>query len=156
LSAKTIVLALIIFIGGFLLNTALSEGYVRYPFSDSTAVDSPSDRITSSELQVFSDRAVIQKQGLMWAKIKNTHSMEPVLNSNSISLELPPVVPTDVKVGDIISFKQGSIVLIHRVIEINQDSEGWYAITKGDNNNEPDSEKVRFEQIQGVVVGILY
>ena len=36
------------------------------------------------------------------------------------------------------------------------DNEGWYAITKGDNNVVEDNWKVRFEQIEGIVIGIIY
>lgn len=118
--------------------------------------NSPGDRISASDLAILSDKAVIEKENLHWAEIKDTHSMEPVLNAGSISLELPPVAPCDIKVGDIISFEQEDKVIIHRVVLIGEDTEGWFAATKGDNNPEPDPYKVRFEQVQGIVVGILY
>lgn len=137
---------------GILISTA-SE--VRYPLSNSESVDSPSDRIMEGDIHVFSDRAVIDQENLIWAKIKDTHSMEPVLNAGSISLELPPVA-SDIKVGDIISFQEGNRVIIHRVILIGQDPEGLFFVTKGDNNPEPDPYKVRFDSIKGIVVGILY
>jgi uncharacterized protein (UPF0248 family) len=46
--------------------------------------------------------------------------------------------------------------IIHRVVKIGQDSEGWYAILKGDNLSQEDPEKVRFDQVQRVVVAIIY
>jgi hypothetical protein len=36
------------------------------------------------------------------------------------------------------------------------DKEGWYAVTKGDNTGMNDPDKVRFEQIKFVLVGVLY
>ena len=46
--------------------------------------------------------------------------------------------------------------VIHRIAEISNDEQGWYAIVKGDNNEAPDPERVRFEQIKKVLVGVLY
>lgn len=144
------------FILGFLAAAMLYNEEVRYAFSlDSDSVASPSDHITADELRVFKNKAIIDKANLMWAKIEDTHSMEPVLNSNSISLELLPQLPSDIELGDIISYKAGSIVLIHRVVEIGDDGD-WFAITKGDNNKEADPEKVRFDDVKGIVVGVLY
>ena len=47
-------------------------------------------------------------------------------------------------------------MIIHRVIETGYDEQGWFAVTKGDNLKEKDPEKVRFNQIVGLVVGVLY
>ena len=129
----------------------------RYAFSiDSAAVDSPSDHITAEELTVFSDKAVIEKQGLKWARILDTHSMEPVLNANSISLEVLPGTSSEINAGDIISFEEKGRIIIHRVISVGSDDNGWFAVTKGDNNKEADAGKVRFSDVKGVVVGVLY
>ena len=80
--------------------------------------------------------------------------MEPVLNKNSISLEIEPLI-YEIDVGDIISYKHEGLIIIHRVVSIGDDGE-WFAITKGDNNLEIDPYKVRFENVKGLVVGILY
>jgi len=138
--------------------TVLSQDNTRYPFSSNTYefTKTPSDRIIRDNIHVFSDRAVIEKDNLIWAKVEDTHSMEPTLNSNSITLELKPLNYEDVKIGDIISYQKDTIVIIHRVVELGEDNFGWFAITKGDNNNKNDDYKVRFRNIKGVVVGILY
>ena len=153
-----IYLAVFMFIAGVLITTAVVSGPdSRYAFSvDTEAINSPSDHLSAKDLQVFSDRVIIYKENLVWATIKDTHSMEPVLNKNSISLELPPQDSSEINEGDIISFKQGSIVIIHRVVLIGEDELGWFAATKGDNNDEPDPYKVRFSDVKGIVVGVLY
>ena len=143
--------ALIVVISCLILNQEQ-----RYAFSlDSEALISPSDHIKAEDLHVFSDKAVINKQDLIWARILDTHSMEPVLNSNSISLEILPKTSLEVNVGDIISYSHLDKVIIHRVISIGNDG-NWFAITKGDNNLEVDDYKVRFSDVKGVVVGVLY
>ncbi len=153
---KTAYLAVSTFILGFVVAAILLNGNVRYAFSlDSSAVDSPSDHIEVGDLHVFKDRAIIEKENLMWARILDTHSMEPVLNSNSISLEVLPGTSSEISVGDIISYSHDSKVIIHRVISIGDDG-NWFAITKGDNNDVADDYKIRFRQIKGIVVGVLY
>ena len=130
---------------------------VRYAFSlDGPSVDSPSDHIKVNELSVFSDKAVINKQNLRWARILDTHSMEPTLNKNSVSLEVLPGTSSEINVGDIISFEKNGKIIIHRVISAGEDDNGWFAVTKGDNNNIEDPGKVRFLQVKGLVVGVLY
>jgi len=148
-------LVIVLFI---LLVSALMYGSnVRYAFAmDAELVDSPSDHISIDDLKVFSDKAVIDKENLRWARILDTHSMEPVLNKDSVSLELVPSSVSDIEVGDIISFSSEDMVIIHRVVLIGEDNLGWYAVTKGDNVNDPDPYKVRFSDVKGVVVGILY
>ena len=46
-------------------------------------------------------------------------------------------------------------VIIHSIVEIGSDSEGWYALTKGYNNDFVDDWKVRSFDLKGVVVGVL-
>ena len=45
---------------------------------------------------------------------------------------------------------------VHRVIKIGNDKDGIYFTTKGDNFWQEDPDKVRFSQVEGIVVGILY
>jgi hypothetical protein len=46
--------------------------------------------------------------------------------------------------------------IVHRVIEIGNDEDGWYAITKGDNNPTPDPWKIRFEWVRRITVAVIY
>jgi signal peptidase I len=92
-----------------------------------------------------------------WATFTDTNSMDPIIDQGANAIEIVPDNPSQLKEGDIISYKskyaEGTI--IHRIVEINNDNE-WYARVKGDNLDFQDPGKVRFDQIQRVVVGILY
>lgn len=44
---------------------------------------------------------------------------------------------------------------MHRVVEIGEDEQGWFAITKGDNNEEVDPGKRRFQDIKRITVGVI-
>ena len=60
-------------------------------------------------------------------------------------------VPLDeIKLNDIIAFKEDGIVITHRIIEIIDDNGVKKYITKGDNNNVKDNGFVLNEQIEGV------
>ena len=84
--------------------------------------------------------------------------MEPIIDIEANAIQIVPQKPSDIHVGDIISYntKLSENRIIHRVIEISEDEEGWYAITKGDNLDKPDPFRIRFNDIKRIVVGIIY
>ncbi|MEM0230670.1 MAG: signal peptidase I [Candidatus Woesearchaeota archaeon] len=118
----------------------------------------PPDRITEKQIYVFRDKVILDIPNAEWASFTPTHSMEPVLNENSNAIEVKPSSESEIQVGDIIAYRseyaEGTI--IHRVISIGSDEKGWFCIAKGDNNPNPDPGKIRFSQIESVVVAIIY
>jgi signal peptidase I len=84
--------------------------------------------------------------------------MEPLISDKAHGIELKPKSPSELKVGDVILYKSDFTtgLVIHRIIETGYDENGWYSIVKGDNNAEQDPGKVRFDQINGVLIGIIY
>lgn len=119
---------------------------------------SPSDWIKESQIKVYDDKVVIEIEGAQWARFTDTKSMDPVLDSDANAIEIVPKSAESIHVGDIISFNteytDGTI--IHRVIEKGTDEDGIYFITKGDNNANADPGKVRFSQVQRLLVAIIY
>jgi len=115
----------------------------------------PRNRINQRDIIVNENNIVINKN-VSIAKINSTGSMHPTLNLYSTAIQITPKSNNEIFVGDIVSYKKDDESIIHRVIRVDSDDKGWYAITKGDNNEIEDEEKVRFEQIQKVLVGILY
>ena len=56
------------------------------------------------------------------------------------------------QVGDILEYQLDKSMILHRIKEIETDSEGnMLFTTKGDNNDFPDVEKVKEEQIVGII-----
>jgi hypothetical protein len=87
--------------------------------------------------------------------------MDAVLDETANSIEIIPKNISDIHIGDIICYEilieeQNHSTIAHRVIDIDYDEQGWYATTKGDNAPYPDLEKVRFEQVQSIVIAIIY
>lgn len=76
-------------------------------------------------------------------------SMEPTLNIGDMVI----VKDTkDIKIDDIISFRVKNSVVTHRVFEIYKEDDKEYYITKGDNNNEADTELLNKKDIEGKFV----
>lgn len=84
------------------------------------------------------------------AYIITTESMNPNINSGDIVI-VKETKEDLLEVGDVITFKiNNGAIITHRIIDIIQtpESEKEY-VTKGDNNNLEDIEKVKYEQIEG-------
>ncbi|OGY48316.1 MAG: signal peptidase I [Candidatus Buchananbacteria bacterium RIFCSPHIGHO2_02_FULL_39_17] len=151
----TFILALLFF---SILIISLTQLSSLSPNSSQPTI-TPSDRITQDQIKVYSNQIVLNVKDASWATFTPTGSMKPLFDEKSNALEIKPTSPSDIKLGDIIAYQSAqdaTDIIIHRVINIAQDNQGIYYIVKGDNNQTADPQKVRFEQIQGVVVAIIY
>ena len=82
--------------------------------------------------------------------------MDPMFDMGANGIEVEPKSAYDIKVGDVISYEYQGSVIAHRVLKIEEDNQGLYYITKGDNNIIKDPLKVRYSQVRGVLVGLIY
>jgi hypothetical protein len=119
---------------------------------------SPYDWVKEEQIHVYADRIVIDLEDAEWATFTDTGSMDPIIDSGSNAIEIVPSSPEAIHLGDIVSYesKYASGTIIHRVDEIGNDQDGWYCRLKGDNLEQADPGKVRFDQIRRVVVAIIY
>lgn len=119
--------------------------------------DSPFDRIAEQDIEMHQDGVFIKLNEPQWAVFADTNSMDPVFDQGHHAIQIVPKTKEEVHVGDIISYRSPmGFSIIHRVTKTGYDDKGWYAIVQGDNNNTPDPEKVRFEDITRVVVAVIY
>jgi hypothetical protein len=154
-----------VFMLGFLTSNIYADMQTQMPTDLNTLADgrtdevpSPSAWISDRQIGVYSQRVILDIENPQWATFTDTHSMEPVISSRSYAIEVVPESEDKINVGDIVSYesKYSDGIIIHRVIEKGYDSQGTYFVMKGDNNDAADPGKVRFEQIQRVVVAIIY
>jgi signal peptidase I len=121
---------------------------------------SPTDRLKLADVHVTDNMVVIdgvRGRSFETAIFSDTNSMDPIIDEGSQAIQIVPLSTADIQVGDIISYDSGQYgVIIHRVIQIANDSQGWYAVVKGDNNPSADPIKVRFGMIKRVLVGVIY
>lgn len=163
---RDILLIFIIFLAGFMTASFIPIDIIEAPAQIAAAVaspgandvPSPKDWILEEDIHVYSDRIIIDIEGAEWAGFTDTNSMDPIIDLGSNAIEIIPTSPEQITPGEIISYdsKYATGTIIHRVQETGFDEDGWYAIMKGDNNPYPDPGKVRFDQVQRLVVAIIY
>ena len=119
---------------------------------------SPYDRVKEDQISVYDSLIIMHINKSEIVSLEDTNSMVPLVDKNSNAIQIKPKNPEDIHIGDIVSYQDSSsdAVIMHRVVEISEDSKGKYFVLKGDNVNSTDSAKVRFGQIKGVVVAIIY
>ena len=81
--------------------------------------------------------------------------MVPIFDTGANGVGIKPKSEDELNVGDIITFRQDGNLIVHRIVEKGIDEEGWFFITRGDNNNINDG-KIRFSQIDSVLVALFY
>jgi len=130
-----------------IIGTAIAsrDSMMAYPLSGQEQA-SPQDRVPYG----------LTIPGSVEIRIADTNSMDPVLDAEDTALGITVDSPDNIYVGDIITYRDGGgNLIIHRVIQIGEDGGGWFAITKGDNNDFQDP-PIRWSQVDRVVVGVLY
>ncbi|MBU0471174.1 MAG: hypothetical protein KKF89_05450 [Nanoarchaeota archaeon] len=118
----------------------------------------PYDWIKGENIIVKDDKIIIELRNASVSSIADTHSLEPLIHKNTNVIEIKPESTKDIHLGDLAAYESNYAngTILHRVISIGIDEEGWYVVMKGDNNPIPDPGKVRFEQIRRIVVGVIY
>lgn len=151
----------IIFLIGFLSANILGYFFVsglEIPFMlgfGNNNSNAPFDFISEDNIELYDDKIVLNIEGVSLSRYAPTGSMKPVLDEGSNGLRIVPKSEIDIHTGDIITFKQDNILIVHRVIEKGIDSKGVYFITKGDNNSVSDG-KIRFKDIKYKTIGVIW
>ncbi|MBT3395057.1 hypothetical protein HOA59_00685 [archaeon] len=156
---KTVILIGLIFMLGWLSNSAYSIDFEE-PSSIFTTKDliSPQDWVNANQIFVYQDYIVIKVSGANLVSYADTNSMDPLLDSGANGLEIIPQSEEHLQIGDIITYEAdwNSNLVVHRIIFIGEDDEGWYCITKGDNSRFTDPGKIRFDKIKYILIGVIY
>lgn len=147
---------------------ALIVGFISYTnaslekpitYQSINSLISPSDRIQLRQIQVENNKLTLTyNTNLYLSEYAPTKSMLPLFDSGHNGIEIIPQKASDIKIGDIIAYQSDIVngLVVHRVIDVKQDDKGAYFTLKGDNNTEQDPEKVRFNQIKFILIGVLY
>lgn len=147
-------LLVIFFILGWFLNSLQLNIHEEKPFFGDEERFSPYNRIEEKHLQLFSDKLIINFPKIELAYYTNTNSMDPLIDEHATGLEIIPESEEEIHIGDVVAYQSSNDLIVHRVVAIGEDELGWYAMLKGDNSKS--LEKVRFEQIKYVLIGVLY
>ena len=134
-----------------LANSGTISGF--FAFNDESKASS--NFIEEDSIEAYSDRVVIHIDDPIITRYTDSGSMEPFLSKTANGVEIKPRSENEINIGDVITFEKDGLLIVHRVIEKGKDEKGTYFVTRGDNNNIDDG-KIRFEEIESVLVGILY
>ena len=104
-------------------------------------------------ISIFMVLTVWASTGLLgfYPTIIASGSMRPTLDVGDMAMVIP-VSPSQIQVGDIIQYRQGEEMTLHRVVDIQTTEGARLFITKGDDNPIPDSNPVFPAQIKGKLI----
>lgn len=156
---RLILITILVFLLGWLSSNVYSGNYETPLNVTPREIMSPSDIIKEKQIVIYEDRIVIFVENAKMSRYANTNSMDPVLDQGANGLQIVPDSPNNIQIGDIITYEAewaGNKLIVHRVIKIGQDDEGWYAVAKGDNSTFTDPGKIRFDQIKYLLIGVIY
>lgn len=154
---KFLYLVLIFLVGfviGFIWNAYSGSGFTGFVIG-SNSLSTPSNFLDNKDILIYPDRVVLNVGGATLSSYDSTGSMIPALGSGVNGIVVKPESDAEISVGDIISFRNGNRIIVHRVIYKGIDDQGVYFITKGDNSEVSDG-KIRFEDVEHVVVALVY
>lgn len=80
-----------------------------------------------------------------------TNSMEPSISSGDVVI-VKKYDEDQMKVGDVITYKQKEEIITHRIVNIKEENGEKRFITKGDNNNVEDTEGTKYNNIRGTII----
>jgi hypothetical protein len=138
----------------FAVNMVDYRGSIVTGFSIFDAA-APLDRVSSEDIIVFDDSVLIRVENATLSSYSPGESMLPLIDVGANGIRIVPKNSDDVDVGDIVSFRKGETLVVHRVIEKGFDNEGLYFITQGDSASFSDG-KVRFSDIEHVTIGVIW
>lgn len=158
MKSKYILVFLFGFFSCLFVLSVFNYSNVRVPFGTglvSLNLDAPFGRISEDNITVLSDKVILKIPDAKLSDYVDSGSMKPVLDKGTKGIQIVPSSEDDVRVGDIVTYRFGGVLIVHRVVEKGVDGKGVYFITKGDNNLIRDV-KIRFKDIEFVTVAILY
>ena len=115
----------------------------------------PSTKISEDNILLYNNEIILKISNATISNYDSTGSMKPIIDVGAHGIRIKPNNVKDIEIGDIISFRSGNKLIVHRVIEKGTDETGIYFITKGDGNFFSDG-KVRFEDVEYITIGILW
>lgn len=154
---KHIIIVAVLFLLAFSVTAFTLNDYAEpWNFWGGAEIESPGDWVSEEQIKVYEDYIVLELGGATWAKFTDTNSMDPFLDIGANAIEIMPESAEQIQVGDIISYQADESIIIHRVSEIGEDEDGIYYVVKGDNNTFTDPVEVRFDDVVGVLVAVIY
>ena len=143
----------------FVLGYALASSAALSPESRLALSDEQVESVSQipfESIKVYPSDVRINYPGLRYARVKS-NSMAPLITDTSTVLERAPSSQDDIHVGDVISFYEPSVddVVLHLVTRIEKTQGKNTYRTKGLANENEDAWLVPYDNVKGILVGIV-
>jgi len=130
-------------------------------FKPTTDIPSPRDIVPRSDIQYTEANKQVTIKNIepdIWlTAVQDTNSMDPTVDAGHTCILTNSYRPENLAVGDVIVYEYvTNRPILHRIIKIEQDSQGRKYTLKGDNNYRKDQYIVRDEHIKWLLIGIIY
>ncbi len=123
----------------------------------------PSPSVNGVDFLQSSDYILINYPNIKMSRVTPTGSMLPVMTPAYAVLTTTKFNKYTLEIGNIVIYGRNNTAsgeserIIHRIVKIDYDSKGNFCyIIQGDNNDRPDSKCVYPEQVQELVVGMIF
>jgi signal peptidase len=83
-----------------------------------------------------------------------TGSMEPLIKPGDMVI-VKKIEGENAKMNDIVEFRSDNVSVFHRIIDVENINGNREYVTKGDNNSNPDSSNVKYEDVKGKVLFVI-
>lgn len=142
----------------FLINSSVENPLSTFSTFGSSFFEKPSpgNWVKENQIVIYPDRVVIFVSNATLSRYANTNSMLPFFDDTANGIEIKPSSPQDIHIGDVIAYESGGSLIVHRVVKIGTDEQGWFCIAKGDNSPVQDEGRIRFKDIEYVTIMIIY
>ena len=157
------IVVLIIFLAGWFANSIYGDLFTfeETPKNiDNIEEIAPGDHFQEQDVEVYNDKVILnlpyKGKEYSWSRYADTGSMKRTFDNKHNGIEILNPDIKDIKEGDIISYRLDTEIIVHRVVRIGSDNKGWYAITKGDANQQADPYLVRENQVEALTIAIIY
>ncbi len=130
-------------------------GFSFLNFGNESDFKLPFDFVSENEILFYDNGILIQLENYTLSRYDSSESMVPFLGEGVNGVGIHPKSEEEIHVGDVISFEKDDSLIVHRVVKKGFDKEGVFFITKGDNNYFNDG-KIRFSEIDSVLVALIY
>jgi signal peptidase I len=142
-----------LFLVSYFINPEITSNVIFLDYYEKKA---PSNFIEEDQIYSENNKLVIDISNFTLSRYCSSNSMVPILNENSTGVSIKPANSDSINVGDIISYWKDNEIIVHRVVKKDKDDEGFYFIAKGDSAESSDKNKIRFNDIDSVLIAIIY
>lgn len=127
-------------------------------FKPTIDVPSPRDLIPQSAIKYSGKQITIDgiEPNVWITTVADTNSMDPTVDAGHTCVLTTSFKPEELAIGDVVIYANGTQLVLHRIVNIEEDNQGRKFTLKGDNNYKKDPHVIRDAHIRYLLLMIIY